>query len=258
MAARGGIWAVGSLATDGTSLFAATGNTEGVSTWGGGEAVIRFALGPMFSGNNTDYWAATNWQSLDGADLDIGGANPILFDMPGAPVPHLVAQPGKDQNLYLLNRDNLGGIGTELSSAQVANNEMNAAGAAYTTSAGTYVAVRVANGGTGNGCPGGTNGNIAVSKIAAASPPTATLTWCSDQNSLGSPIVTTTDGTNNAIVWSANDHLWAYDGDTGQNLLSTNTMNDLNGNSLPIFNTPIAAGGRIVVAADAHVYVFKP
>jgi outer membrane protein assembly factor BamB len=41
---RGGVWAPGGLASDGSSIFAATGNTDGATTWSGGEAIIR--LGP--------------------------------------------------------------------------------------------------------------------------------------------------------------------------------------------------------------------
>src|SRR5205823_4904603 len=57
----GGIWGVGGIASDGTNPFIATGNT--FNTGGnrsGGEAVIRFQPGPIFTGNPGDYWAPTN------------------------------------------------------------------------------------------------------------------------------------------------------------------------------------------------------
>ena len=38
----GGIWAPGGIAFDGTSMFVATGNTIGATTWSDGEAVFRF------------------------------------------------------------------------------------------------------------------------------------------------------------------------------------------------------------------------
>jgi hypothetical protein len=256
-ASRGGIWASGSLPTDGTAIFAVTGNTEGTNTWGGGEAVIRLTAGPVFSGNTADYYAPTNWKNLDNADLDLGGANDFLVDMPGAPKPHLVVAPGKDGNVYLIDRDNLGGIGAELSKTHVANNEMNAAGAAYTTAMGTYVALRVANGGSGIGCPAGGGGNLVVAKISVANPPVATVVWCSAEAGLGSPMVTTTDATGaNAIVWDANGKLWAYDGDTGAKIFD-GSMTALP-KAMHIFNTPIAAKGRIVVPADGKIYVFTP
>ena len=76
---RGGIWGVGGVASDGTDIFVATGNTVNTNgNWGGGEAVIRFQPGPVFSGSTTDYWAPMNWLSLDNEDADIGGSGPIL------------------------------------------------------------------------------------------------------------------------------------------------------------------------------------
>src|SRR5262249_49387680 len=52
-----GIWAPGGLSSDGTSVFAATGNAFGEITWAGGEMVGRFGPGASFSGNPVDYWA---------------------------------------------------------------------------------------------------------------------------------------------------------------------------------------------------------
>ncbi len=255
-AARGGIWAAGSLPSDGTFVYAVTGNTEGTSMWGGGEAVVRLSAGPAFSGSSADYYAPSNWVNLDNTDLDLGGANDFLFDMPGAPVPHLVAAPGKDQNLYLLDRDNLGGIGGELAKTHVADNEMNAAGAAYQTSQGTYVAVRVANGGHGLSCPVGGGGNLAVVKVTAGNPPTAAVAWCSDEAGLGSPMVTSTDGSSNAIVWDANDHLYGYDGDTGAKVFAGGSAGDVMGQSLQYMNTFIETNGRIAVAVQGRLYLF--
>jgi hypothetical protein len=256
-AARGGIWASGSLPTDGTSVFPVTGNTSTSSkTWGGGEAVIRLGAGPTFSGNAADYYAPTNWKALDDADLDLGGANAILVDMPGAPKPHLVVAPGKDENFYVLDRDNLGGIGAELSKTHIATGQIVASGAAYHTAAGTYVAMRIAGGKTGLGCPVGGKGNLVVVKIAPDNPPTAKVAWCSDEAELGSPIATTTDGQANAVVWDANDRLWAYDGDTGAKLLDGSKTKM--GTSMQSFNTPIVAKGRIAVAVDGQLYLFSP
>jgi PQQ enzyme repeat len=48
----GGIWGVGGVASDGNNPFVTTGNTYNTGgIWGGGEAVIRFQPGPVFSGN---------------------------------------------------------------------------------------------------------------------------------------------------------------------------------------------------------------
>src|SRR6266576_1764147 len=84
-----------------TAWAAATSATGG--NWSGGEAVIRFQPGPIFSGLPSDYWAPTNWQSLDNQDADIGGSGALLVDVTGATPSHLVVALGKDRNAYLVN-----------------------------------------------------------------------------------------------------------------------------------------------------------
>src|SRR6266853_1462976 len=107
----GGIWGHGGVASDGTNMFVVTGNTFNANVWSGGEAIIRLQAGPIFTGQPTDYWAPTNWQSLDAGDTDLGGVSATLIDVPGATPSQLVLALGKDGNAYLVNRNNLGGIG---------------------------------------------------------------------------------------------------------------------------------------------------
>ena len=119
----GAIWGVGGVASDGTNPFVTTGNTFNTGgNWSGGEAVIRFQPGPIFSGNPSDYWAPTNWFHLDHSNLDLGGSGPLLVDVPGATPSSLVVALGKDGNAYLLNRDNLGGISAPVASSHVSTN----------------------------------------------------------------------------------------------------------------------------------------
>ena len=186
----GAIWAVGGVASDGTNPFVTTGNTFNTGgNWSGGEAVIRFQPGPIFSGNPSDYWAPTNWLQLDNGDNDLGGSGPLLVDVPGATPSHLVVALGKDGNAYLVNRDNLGGISAPMASSQVSNNRIIQAAATYRTNQGTYVAFR-------------SSGSIlATFQITATSPPTIASGWSVIRNGCGSPFVTSTDGTNNMIVW---------------------------------------------------------
>jgi hypothetical protein len=258
VASRGGIWGPGALPTDGTSIFPITGNTSGTGgTWGGGEAVIRLTAGPKFSGAAADYYAPMNWLDLDNSDSDLGGASEVIFDMPGAATPHLIAAGGKDSNLYLLNRDNLGGIGHELLKQSVATGQVKGAPAVYTTKTATYVVLHI-EGGTGVGCPAGETGNLVAVKItAAAGGFTAKVAWCSAESGLASPMVTTTDGTTDAIVWDVSDHLYAYDGDTGTKLFAASAKTQL-GTAFQSWNTPIAIGkGRIAAAANGAVYLFQ-
>ena len=72
----GGIWGHGGVASDGTNMYVITGNTFNTGgNWMGGEAIIRLQAGPVWSGQPTDYWAPTNWFSLDNGDTDLGGVS---------------------------------------------------------------------------------------------------------------------------------------------------------------------------------------
>jgi len=252
---EGGMWSTGGLASDGTAIYAATGNTEGATGWAGGEAILKLRAGPTFSNQPADYFAPSNWKALDNGDIDLGGTNPLVVDMPGAPVPHLVLAFGKDGILYIANRDNLGGIGGALSQLKVSTGAIMGAAAAYKTSQATYVAFR----GRGVGCPEGTgSGNLTVAKILPESPPRAVVAWCTTERNLGSPMVTSVDGQGKAVVWDANGQLWGYDGDTGAKIFAGGTTGDAFGASMQYFNTPIAAKGRLAIAIPSKLVLFKP
>src|SRR5215472_13554041 len=109
------------------------GNTFSPPSWEGGEAVIRFQPGPIFSGLTADYWVPKDWLNLDSFDGDLGSSGPLLVDVPGATPSHLVVALGKDRNAYLVNRDNLGGISTPITSTHFVNGFIIQAAATYRT-----------------------------------------------------------------------------------------------------------------------------
>lgn len=239
----GGAWAVGGVASDGTAPFIATGNTFGASHWSGGEAIIRFQSGPVFSGLSADYWAPTNWPALDNADLDLGGSGPLLVDVPGATPSALVVALGKDGNAYLLNRTNLGGISAPLAQAHVCPSSIIQAAASYQTAGQTYVVFCTWSG-------------LTAFAITPTSPPAIATGW-SVSGIVGSPFVTSTDGTNNVVVWGtgSDNRLHGFDGRTGAVVYAGGGANELM-SGVERFNTGIAARGRIYVANDNRVYAF--
>jgi PQQ enzyme repeat len=250
-AVGGGIWGHGGVTSDGTNIFIVTGNTFNTGgTWSGGEAIIRLQAGPIFSGNPTDYWAPTNWLSLDNGDTDLGGCGAVLIDVPGATPSQLVLALGKDGNAYLLNRNNLGGIIAPAASANVDGVIRGQSAATYRTNQGTYFVFRA--------------GSSAISayKITATNPPIIAPAWSVSQSGQGSPWVTTTDGTNNVIVWVAgsdsggDQRLHGYNGDTGAVVYAGGGADELMTNTRK-WNTGIVARGRIYFAADNKVYSFK-
>lgn len=253
-ATGGGIWGPGSVASDGTSLYVATGNTIGATVWGDGEAIIRLGPGPTFSQSTTDYFAPPNWQDLDNTDADLGGSNVVLFHLPGAVPRDLALALGKDGKAYLADRANLGGFNT-LAVQQVGNLIITAP-SAYQTSQGTYV---VFNAG-GPGCPGNSNA-IRALKIAEGSPPTIIVAWCAsapgNTTPIASPIVTTTDGTSDAVVWwiGTDRKLHASDGDTGASVFDGGGASDVMG-QVQRSQSPIVAKGHIFVAANQQLHKF--
>jgi hypothetical protein len=244
----GGIWGHGGVASDGTNMFVITGNTFNTGgNWLGGEAVIRLQAGPLFSGSPTDYWAPTNWLSLDNGDIDLGGCGAVLIDVPGATPSQLVLALGKNGNAYLLRRNNLGGITAPVASANVANFVAGQAAAAYRTSEGTYFVFRNAS------------SSVTAYKITATNPPAILPAWSISQTGKGSPWVTTTNGINNAIVWvvgaEGDQRLHGYNGDTGAVVYAGGGLNELMANTRK-WNTGIVARGRIYFAASNKVYAF--
>jgi hypothetical protein len=242
----GGAWGVGGVASDdGSHPYIATGNTFGVTKWSGGEAVIRFQPGPIFSGLTNDYWAPTNWVSLDGGDTDLGSSGPLIVDAAGATPSQLVFAFGKDGNAYFLNRTNLSGVRVAVTTLQVGGMARNAA-VTYRTSLGTYVALD-------------SSGKIVALHIGPSNPPAISKSWSQSFSGQGSPFVTSTDGTNNTIVWvigsEGDQRLHGYNGDTGAVIFNGGGTNQLMSGTVR-FNTGIAARGRIYIANDNKVYAF--
>jgi len=241
----GAIWGVGGVASDGKNPFVTTANTWNTGgNWSGGEAVLRFEPGPIFSGSPQDYWAPLNWWTLDSLDNDLGGCGPLLVDVPDATPSHLVVALGKDANAYLLNRDNLGGISTPIASAHVGGGAIMQAAATYRTVQGTYVAFRNGN----------NNATLSVFSITATNPPTIGSGWNATRNNggCGSPFVTSTDGTHNMIVWvvGTEDHntagdqrLHGYDGETGNVIYGGGGPNELMAGTHYYSTTGIVARG---------------
>jgi hypothetical protein len=252
-----GIWGIGGVASDGTSLYAVTGNeTFGNGTWNQSEAVLKFSAGPAFSGATTDYFRPSDWAALDSGDTDLGGSGPILVDVPGANPSQLVVAHGKNGVAYLLNRNNLGGQGTGngttgegVASAHIVTGNIISGATTYRTAQGTYVV-------TVGTCQ---SGDTVAYRITATSPPTISPAWCAQQGGYGAPISTTTDGASEAIVWAnaggLSNRLLGFDGDTGQKIFPGTAPGDSLG-SVTKWTSPIVARGRIYVATDNNVWAF--
>ena len=101
---------------------------------------------------------------------------------------------------------------------------------------------------------------LSAFRITATNPPAIVSGWSVSRNGCGSPFVTSTDGTNNTIVWvvgtQGDQRLHGYDGDTGAVIYGGGGANELMAGTHSYPTTGIAARGRIYVATDNKVYAF--
>jgi hypothetical protein len=248
--ARGaGIWAPGGISVVGHSLFVATGNTFGASSWSDGEAVLRLAPDLHRSNDKRDYFAPPDWRALDQRDLDLGGTAPLTIGNQA-----LILTLGKDGRAYLLDQNNLRGIGGSLAVETISQQPLRTAPAVYSMAGSTYVALQ----GPGVSCPLPASAHqLTVLKISAGDRPTITQAWCGKVSGAGSPIVTTSDGTSDPVVWmvgaEGDNRLHGFKGDTGEPLLPAAGPTMV---GLRHFQTLIATRDRLYVGADGRIYAF--
>jgi outer membrane protein assembly factor BamB len=261
----GAIWAPNGIATDGTSVFAVTGNGEGSqATWADGDsdALLRLDAAHLtFSGQPQDYFAFNEWASLSSSDADFGSNGTTLFELQGAGSGQLALCIGKQRNAYLIDRANMGGIQTpdhplaQLGTASTIASDASGGMATYQTPSGRYVAYTAV-------CDN-QNDTLGVLKVSPGTPPTLTEAFCVSQgvggeDNGGSPIVTTSDGTNDAVLWGmgagsgGDGKLHGVDGDTGASIITSTAMP-----GVIHWVAPLVAKGSIYVPANGTVYAFR-
>jgi hypothetical protein len=260
------MWGPGGPASDGTSIFVTTGNAEeSLASWSESEGIFRLDPGPTFTTAPEDYFAPYNWQTLDTGDTDLSGSGPLVIDAPSMTPSALVMAQGKDGFLYLVDRSNLGGIAdastrANVGALQVQSGEISQGGAWATIGTTTYVVVRPNGTNAGVGCPGSTTGDLVAVKLDPAAPQKMSVVWCATSNGNGSPIITTSDGTNNPLVWAfaaeGSSKLYAWDLTTGAAVYAGGASTDTSA-GVRHFTTPIAVHGRVFVAGDNQLYAYK-
>jgi hypothetical protein len=117
-----GIWMSGGAPSADSSgnLYFLTGNGTFDANTGGsdyGDSTVKLSTSPTLAVSS--YFTPADQQNLEGGDTDHGsGGAAILVDQPaGSPHQHLVIGGGKEGNLFLLDRDNLGGYGANANPA---------------------------------------------------------------------------------------------------------------------------------------------
>lgn len=250
----GGIWATGGLSVSEHDIYFATGNTLGAPTWSDGEAVFHVGSDLRRSDDKKDYFAPSDWKTLDAGDADLGGSNPLPLNLSGAGGRRaLILALGKDGKAYLLDRSSLGGVGGQVAAETVSQSSIVTSPAAYRVGDDVFVAFQA----SGAHCPQpGRGHDLTVLKIAAGAPPAVATAWCGAIRGRGSPIVTSTDGHSDPIVWmlgaEGDNRLHAFRGDTGEPIFVSEPLSGLRR-----FQTLIATRDRLYVGADGRIYAFK-
>ncbi|HEX3698314.1 MAG TPA: hypothetical protein VH374_23280 [Polyangia bacterium] len=284
----GAIWSPGGFASDGNGVIITTGNYwPGSFTapmmYGDTESIIRLTGMPSALTRSDAYYPA-RWRDLDTNDQDFGASSVMLLNVPGATPANYGVSASKDAHLYFVNSTMLGtaGGGGEIIDLTLSpsNHSMRTSPVSYTTASGIHVALTVDRG-PYMGCPASSTADPGMAvlmgfTVTPGNPIKVTQNWCTtiggpsqnDQgtvkNRSGSPLVTTTDGKANPIVWVAGSMsqtasgttanlLYGVDGETGAVLYK-------GGNCTGIrqWTTPIAVKGHIVVGGDGKLCSWSP
>ena len=224
----GGIWAPSGSAVDASgNVFVTTGNTTcgaSCNPFDYGESVLKLSptLGLL------DYWAPTNYASLNQSDTDVGSVGPTMLSS------SLLFQVGKAGIGYLLNPNGLGGISNAPFSAQACpglSSDAAFGGVAW-SSPYVYVPCRTSL--------------VALNVTATA--PSFSVAWQGPAVSFsGPPIVA------GGYVWTIDPagHMYGLNPTTGA------TVYNLAITSANHFATPAAAAGRLFVPAGQVVRAYS-
>jgi outer membrane protein assembly factor BamB len=210
-----GIWSpAGETITASGSVYVVSGNGESRSTFDYSNSVVK--LSPNLQVQS--YFAPADWSSLNASDTDLGSVGATLLPSMGA-----VVAIGKQGVAYLLNADQLGGIGGQVASRPVCSGAWG--GTAWS---GSTVFVPCAD------------GLVALS----VTPTSITIKWKVAHPVLGSPIVAA------GVLWAIEPdsaRLYALNPSSGA-VLYTTTLG-----SARHFNTLAATEGFVVAPAGTHV-----
>ena len=205
-----GLWAPGGPTVDATGdLWVASGNGDSTTSFDYGNAVLRLSPDLKLK----DWFAPSNWASLNSSDSDLGSISPVLLG------DGLVWISGKGATGYLLRQDHLGHIGGQAAAAPACASYGGTAYAAqmlYVSCDGEVLAVRADPSGRG-----------------------FAIRWRRPYDSPGAPVVA---GGAVWVVETASGRLVALDPLDGHQRFT------YPGGSAAHFVTPAVSGGRVYAA----------
>ena len=268
------IWAPAGMASAGDGVFAVTGNrftSTGDHTDNEELAHVR-GMGTLDkSSGSKDFFFPSDWKTKDQRDFDLGAVNPVIVSLPGSTGPAVIIT-SKDGNGFILDTADLGK--GPLATFDVTMQGMNVRSVPTVYVSGSTVYYAIAVDSAWANCPGGTaNGSVLMGfAISPSLPLKPSVAWCATYGLVpkgtdevtfwggpGAPGLTstTTDGSNNALVWymDGGNQLVAVDGATGATVFRDTAAAC---GTVRKWTSPIAVKGRIVVAADGKLCSWSP
>jgi FAD dependent oxidoreductase/HYDIN/CFA65/VesB family protein/putative pyrroloquinoline-quinone-binding quinoprotein len=239
-----------------------------------GESIVRLQVQPDGSLQAIDFFAPFDAASLDAWDADFasGGVTGLPEEYFGTPaIPHLAVAVGKDGYVYLLNRDDLGGIGQGPSGSDDVVQRIGPYGGVWSRPGvwpgeGGWVYIPTASGGES---ASGSAGNLRVYKygLSGTGTPTLSLQATSAEAfgfSSSAPVITSSGiAPGSALVWI----VWAPNGSGEGAQLRAYDPIPVHGEPVLLWSAPIGTSskfalpgvgaGRLYVGTrDGHVLAF--
>jgi hypothetical protein len=250
---EGGVWMGGAApSVDGSgNIYVTTGNGTIDGTANFGEATVK--LSPSLQ--ELDYFAPYNFATYNAADVDLGSGDVMVVPDQNGTYSHELIVCGKPTPVYVLNRDNLGQLGTTSDNIiQRLDNEVGA----FSSKTNSVQACFTAPAMWGQNVYFG--GKYDVLKMFTLDPNSGLLSSSPvSQGSLaygypgGDPVVSA-NGSTNGIVWTI---------DTGTNALiasdATNVASTLFSGSVPgalRWTVPTVINGHVYAGGQGTVYGF--
>jgi hypothetical protein len=251
---EGGIWmgaSAPSVDEDG-NIYVTTGNGTLDGTSNFGEAAVK--LSPTLQ--VLDYFAPYNWAAYDAGDVDLGSGSLMVLPYQNGPHPNELIACGKPTPIYVLNRDNMGKVGTNTDNIiQRLDNEVGAPKPGSTSVQACF---------TGPAMWGQNvyfGGKYDVLKMFTLDPNTGLLSATPvSQGTLaygypGTDPVISSNGSTNGIVWTIDTGTSALVAVDAADLTKTLFSGPLSGGAIR-WTAPTPINGHVYAGEEGVVYGF--
>jgi hypothetical protein len=270
-----GIWQSGGISADasGNIIFTTGNGTFDANTGGAdyGDSVVKISP----TGTVLDYFTPTSQAADSAGDLDLGTSTAMLLPTQSGPFtgnagPNELVQAGKDGNLYVVNRDNMGHFNAS-SNSQIVQTLVHIfpTSGPDPTAAGNYSNPVYFN---GTIYYGAVRDSVKAFSVANG---LLSTTWTSQTSTIfpypGASFAISANGTTNGILWAVQDNgdgsngstpnagvLYAYDATNLSNLLYNSSQagtRDTMGVAAK-FTVPLVANGKVFVGGTSQLTIY--